>query len=154
MLYQPASRYHLLPGLTYSAFSRPRREQPDGTYQIHLVKSQNPAYIPSDLEAWPIYYEAIQETLVNYPDAAIEAIRETRKKLAGLENLDSPTAPTIPRTSRAAPVGRASSPPKPPRLRQWTQPRSQRATCKTPQGMAVGARGPKGKACGKGVEVR
>ena len=87
---QPASRYHLLPGLTYSAFSRPRREQPDGTDQIHLVKSQNPAYIPSDLEAWPIYYEAIQETLVNYPDAAIEAIRETRKKLAGLENLDVP----------------------------------------------------------------
>ena len=93
MPYQPISRYHLLPGLTYSAFSRPRREQPDGTYQIHLVKSQNPAYIPSDLEAWPIYYEAIQETLVNYPDAhdaAIEAIRETRKKLAGLENLDVP----------------------------------------------------------------
>ena len=93
MPYQPISRYHLLPGLTYSAFSRPRREQPDGTYQIHLVKSQNPAYIPSDLEAWPIYYEAILETLVNYPDAhdaAIEAIRETRKKLAGLENLDVP----------------------------------------------------------------
>ena len=93
MPYQPISRYHLLPGLTYSAFSRPRREQPDGTYEIHLVKSQNPAYIPSDLEAWPIYYEAIQETLVNYPDAhdaAIEAIRETRKKLIGLENLDVP----------------------------------------------------------------
>ena len=51
MPYQPIGRYHLLPGLTYSAFSRPRREQPDGTYQIHLVKSQNPAYIPSDLEA-------------------------------------------------------------------------------------------------------
>ena len=65
---QPIGRYHLLPELTYSAFSRPRREQPDGTYQIHLVKSQNPAYIPSDLEA----------------------IRETRKKLAGLENLDVP----------------------------------------------------------------
>ena len=42
MPYQPISRYHLLPGLTYSAFSRPRREPPDGTYQIHLVKSQNP----------------------------------------------------------------------------------------------------------------
>ena len=93
MPYQPLSLYHLLPGLTYSAFSRPRREQPDGTYQIHLVKSQNPAYIPSDLEAWPIYYDAILETLVNHPDAhdaAIEAIRETRKKLAGLENLDVP----------------------------------------------------------------
>ena len=93
MPYQPISRYHLLPGLTYSAFSRPRREQPDGTYEIHLVKSTNPAYIPSDLEAWPIYYEAIQEALVNYPDAhdaAIEAIRETRKKLIGLENLDVP----------------------------------------------------------------
>ena len=88
MPYQPASRYHVLPGLTYSAFSRPRREQPDGTYQSHLVTFQNPAYSPSDLEAWPIYYEAIQEILVNYPDAAIEAIRETRKKLAGLENLD------------------------------------------------------------------
>ena len=62
--------------------SPPRREQPDGSYQIHLVKSQNLAYIPSDLEAWPTYYEAIQKALVNYPDAhdaAIEAIRETRK---------------------------------------------------------------------------
>ena len=90
MPYQPINRYHLLPGLTYSAFSRPRREQPDGSYQIHLVNSQNPAYIRSDLEAWPIYYEAIQEALVNYPDAPIEAIRETRKKLAGLKNLDVP----------------------------------------------------------------
>ena len=65
-------------------------------YQIHLVKSQNPAYIPSDLEAWPIYYEAIQEALANYPDAhdaAIEAIRETRKQFTGLENLDVPPAP-------------------------------------------------------------
>ena len=93
MPYQPIGRYHLLPGLTYSAFSRPRREQPDGTYQIHLIKSQNPAYIPSDLEAWPIYYEAIQEALVNFPDAhaaAIEAIQATRKTLVGLENLDVP----------------------------------------------------------------
>ena len=37
MPYPPISRYHLLPGLTYSVFSRPRREQPDGSYQIHLV---------------------------------------------------------------------------------------------------------------------
>ena len=101
MPYQPISRYHLLPGLTYSAFSRPRREQPDGTYQIHLVKSKKPAYIPSDLEAWPIYYEAIQEALVNYPDAhdaASEAIRETRKKLVGLENLDVPPRQHAPLT--------------------------------------------------------
>ena len=92
----PCTTRGVLPGLTYSAFSRPRREQPDGTYQIHLVKSQNPAYIPSDLEAWPIYYEAIQEALANYPDAhdaAIEAIRETRKQFTGLENLDVPPAP-------------------------------------------------------------
>lgn len=66
-----------------TAFTRRRCEQPDGSYQIHLVKSQNPTYIPSDLEAWPIYYEATLETLVNYLDAhaaVIEAIREIRKK--------------------------------------------------------------------------
>ena len=97
MPYQPISRYHLLPSLTYSAFSRPRREQPDGTYQIHLVKSQNPAYIPSDLEA----------------------IRETRKKLAGLENLDVPpghhaalSGTGSQPVARHQPVGWASSPPK------------------------------------------
>ena len=51
MPYQPISRYHLLPGLTYSAFSRPRREQPDGTYQIHLVKSQNPVLVAGRYDA-------------------------------------------------------------------------------------------------------
>ncbi len=93
MPYQPISRYQLLSGVTYSAFSRPHREQPDGTYQIHLVKAQDPAYIPSDLEAWPIYYQAILNILLKHPDAhdaAIEAIHQTRRDLTGLENRDAP----------------------------------------------------------------
>ena len=55
MPYQPISRYQLLPGLTYSAFSRPHREQPDGTYQIHLVKALSwPAPSGRGLSAFPV----------------------------------------------------------------------------------------------------
>ena len=105
MPYQPLSRYQLLSLPTYSAFSRPYRDRPDGTYEIHLVKSQNPAYIPSDLEAWPIYYQAIIDVLMAHPEAqasALQAIRDTRQKLAGLENLDAPPAPCPCRTGLPA----------------------------------------------------
>ncbi len=80
--------------VTYSVYSLPRAAA-DATYKIHLVKSEDPAYIPSDLEAWPIYYQAIHDVLRRHPaahDAAIEAIRQTRKELAGLENRDAPSS--------------------------------------------------------------
>ena len=100
MPYQPISRYHLLPSLTYSAFSRPRREQPDGTYQIHLVKSQNPAYIPSDLEAWPIYYEAILETLVNYPTPTTPPSKPSAKPAKSSPASKTSTSPPAPCPSK------------------------------------------------------
>ena len=93
MPYQPVSRYQLLSLPTYSAFSRPYREKPDGTYEVRLIKSTDPAYIPSDLEGWPIYYQAVHDVLLQHPaahTAAVEAIRRTRKELTGFENLDAP----------------------------------------------------------------
>ena len=75
-----------------SAYS-PKRTHGNQTYEIHLVKSDSPAYIPSDLETWPIFYEAILKVLMKHPAAhaaAIEAIHSTRKTLQGLENRDVP----------------------------------------------------------------
>ena len=93
MPYQPIYRYALLPDPAYSAYSRPRRDHEDGSYEIHLIKSGNPSYIPADFEVWPIYYNAIMEVLFEHPDvhdAAVEAAKQTAEKLKGLENRDIP----------------------------------------------------------------
>ena len=65
----------------------------NGDYQIHLVSSQDPAYIPEDFEVWPIYYRCIVDTLRQFPDAhdaTVEAVRRKRDELKGLENRDIP----------------------------------------------------------------
>ena len=96
MPYQPTYRYALLPDQAYSAYSRPRRDQEDGSYEIHLIKSGNPSYIPADFEVWPIYYNAVRKVLIQHPDvhdAAVAAAREIGQKLKGLENRDIPPAP-------------------------------------------------------------
>ena len=93
MPYQPTYRYALLPDQAYSAYSRPRREHEDGSYEIHLIKSGNLSYIPADFEAWPIYYNAVMKVLTQHPDvhaAAVAAAREIGQKLKGLENRDIP----------------------------------------------------------------
>ena len=93
MPYQPTYRYALLPDQAYSAYSCPRRDHEDGSYEIHLIKSGNPSYILADFEAWPIYYNAIMKVLVQHPDvhdAAVAAAREIGQKLKGLENRDIP----------------------------------------------------------------
>ena len=59
--------------VTYSIYSPPRAAA-DATYKIHLVKSEDPAYIPSDLEAWPIFYQAIHDVLRQHPAAHNAAI--------------------------------------------------------------------------------
>ena len=61
MPYQPIYRYALLLDPAYSAYSRPRRDHENGSYEIHLIKSGNPSYIPADFEVWPIYYNAIMK---------------------------------------------------------------------------------------------
>ena len=96
MSYQPIYRYALLPDQGYSTYSRPRRDHEDGSYEIHLIKSGNPSYIPADFEVWPIYFNAIMKVLFEHPDvhdAAVAAATETAQKLKGLENRDIPPAP-------------------------------------------------------------
>lgn len=93
MLNHPRTTYSPPTPPVPSNFSRPRREASDGTYEIRLIHSQDPAYIPSDLEAWPIYYQAILNVLLAHPEAqaaAVAAIRQTRLKLTGLQNIDVP----------------------------------------------------------------
>jgi hypothetical protein len=93
MPYQPYATYLLPPDPARPKFARPRREASDGTYEIRLIRAEDPAYIPSDLEAWPIYYQAILSALLAHPEAqtaAVAAIRETRHRLTGLQNADVP----------------------------------------------------------------
>ena len=93
MTYQPQSVYQLLPGVDYSAYSRPRRERPDGSYEIHLIKSDDPDYLPPDAEIWPLYQQAILGVLRHYPEAhqaAVDAYKKLKLELQGRENRDVP----------------------------------------------------------------
>ena len=46
-----------LPTLCFSCFGLDP-ETPAADYQIHLVRTQDAAYIPPDAEAWPLFYAA------------------------------------------------------------------------------------------------
>ena len=73
---------------TYSLFSR-HHAPADATYAIHLVKADDPAYIPSDFEVWPLYSQAILEVLREHPaihDAAVAAVKRASEELRGLQN--------------------------------------------------------------------
>jgi hypothetical protein len=97
MTYSHRSGHAFLDAPASSAFSRPRRERPDGSYEIHLVKANDPTYMPGDLEVWPLYYRAIVDCLVPYRDAhdaVLKAFRDTRAKLTGFENRDAPPGST------------------------------------------------------------
>jgi hypothetical protein len=96
MLYQPLHRYQLRTGTTYSAYSLPDRTA-DETCEIHLIKAEDPGYIPGDMEVWPLYHRTILGALQRFPDAhraAIEAVRKTQQEIKGKEN------PKIPPGSR------------------------------------------------------
>ncbi len=91
MSYQPIARYRPRPDAEASAFSRPRRNQADGAYEIHLVKAENPQYVPQDLEVWPLYHQAIVEAVESFPEAseaAFAAYTKVQKQLQGLKNRD------------------------------------------------------------------
>ena len=92
MPYQPRAHYELNSEATYSVYSRPRRpENADGSYEIHLVKADNPHYIPGDVELWPILYEAICRELDKYPTASegiARACRQVRDDYRGRKNRD------------------------------------------------------------------
>jgi len=90
MTYQPRFRNQLIPQETASAFSRLPRTA-DETYSIHLVKADDPAYIPNDVEFWPIHTQAVIGVLQNHPEllnAANTAIRKTKQELRDLRNRD------------------------------------------------------------------
>ena len=104
MPYQPIYRNQLAANPTYSAFSRSPQSE-GSTYSIHLVKADDPAYIPGDFEVWPIYSQAIIEVLREHPailDAAVEAVKKASEQLRGLQNRDIPPgtrpSPNRPRT--------------------------------------------------------
>jgi hypothetical protein len=46
-----------------SKYSRPRREHSDGSYEIHIVKADEPNYIPGDIELWPVFHAEMAATL-------------------------------------------------------------------------------------------
>jgi hypothetical protein len=44
-------------------------DTPESDYEIHLIKTHDPAYIPPDNEAWPLYYQVIVDALEAFPEA-------------------------------------------------------------------------------------
>ena len=104
MTYQSIFRNQLTTGDNYSAFSRPHQSA-DSTYSIHLVKAEDPAYIPGDFEVWPLFSQAIIEAFKDRPDmlnVAVDAVKKTKQELRGLQNRDIPpgTRPKPPRWTR------------------------------------------------------
>jgi hypothetical protein len=86
------STYTLLAETTYSALSRPRKDL-ESSYKIYFVDAKDPAFIPDDFEAWPLYHQRILQILRKHPDVLREAVRATdelREELKGLENRDVP----------------------------------------------------------------
>ena len=102
MSYQPIYRYALLPDQAYSAYSRPRRDHEDGSYEIHPIKSGNPSYIPADFEVWPIYYNAIMKVLFEHPTSTPPPSQRPRKPRKSSKAWKIATSPRLP----PHPVGR------------------------------------------------
>ena len=44
-------------------------DTPEADYEVHLIRTHDPAYIPPDSEAWPLYYQVIVDALRAFPDA-------------------------------------------------------------------------------------
>lgn len=92
MFYLSTHRHQLQVTPTDSLFA-PVLAGPDAAYRIHLVAANDPAYLPADFEVWPIYYRSIVETLRRFPDAhdaTVEAVRQKREELRGLQNREIP----------------------------------------------------------------
>ena len=93
MPYHPLALYDLLPDPAISRYSRPRREHPDGSYEIHLVRASDPLYIPGDIELWPIFHSRILQAIGDFPDAvqaAQAAYLQVRQEYTGRKNRDLP----------------------------------------------------------------
>ena len=61
-------------------------ETPSADYEIHFVRAQDPAYLPPDAEAWPIYYRAAIEVVKQFPgafEAVVAAVRTACENLKG-----------------------------------------------------------------------
>jgi hypothetical protein len=86
------ARYRLLAVTTYSTYSR-KLEHPDQDCKLYLIPASDPAFIPSDWEAWPVYQQSIVRALKPFPEAfraAVVALEQKRQDLKGLQNRDVP----------------------------------------------------------------
>jgi hypothetical protein len=84
--------YRFHSNIPYSANSLRITAQAE-SYEIHLVKSDDPDYIPADQEVWPIYQSAIVAALRNFPEAhqaALAAFKQKQQEIKGRENRTSP----------------------------------------------------------------
>ena len=92
MFYQPIHRHNCQADTTYSALSLPNLHT-DGTYEIHLVKSEDEDYVPADMEVWPLYHRTILNALQKFPEAhrsAVEAVKLLKQQIKGRENRRAP----------------------------------------------------------------
>ena len=74
-------------------------DTPETDYEIHFVKAADPAYLPPDSEAWPLYYHAVLDALQGFPEAfssVVASVRAVRHQLTGRRGLP-PQAPHSPK---------------------------------------------------------
>jgi len=93
MLNLPIALPPLCPEPASSRYARPRREHPDGSYEIHLVRADDPFYIPGDIELWPIFHSRILQAIGDFPDAlqaALAAYQQVHQEFVGRKNRDVP----------------------------------------------------------------
>lgn len=93
MSHQPFAHQHLIPEPAGSKYSPPRRDHPDGSYEIHLVRAADPHYIPGDIELWPIFHSRILNAIADFPDAlqaAHDAYTQAVQEYTGRKNRDLP----------------------------------------------------------------
>ena len=52
---------------------------PAEDYEIHFVKSHDPAYLPPDSEAWPLYYRVALEAVRTVSFFHLRRLRQCQK---------------------------------------------------------------------------
>jgi hypothetical protein len=90
-------------------------DTPESDYEIHLIRTHDPASIPPDNEAWPLYYQVIVDALDPLPRRPPSRPPRGHRLLRENQGPPRPAPPTAPLPT---PPERTQSAPPPLRPRQ------------------------------------
>ena len=69
------SHHHYHATFHFSAYALDP-DTPDTEYEVHVIKTSDPGYVPPDQEAWPLYYPIILKALEAFPGALDAVIKD------------------------------------------------------------------------------